>query len=109
LSSYFASPIAYVVIGFYALMFGYFFYALLVFFDRQGMQMAGFGGAMPMNGNESLIAQLAASPASATARSASCTRSPRSTASTPGGQALPTAHTGTRHPISRPRGHTADD
>jgi ABC-2 type transport system permease protein len=55
LKSYFASPIAYVVVGFYALMFGYFFYALLVFFDRQSMQVTGFGGAPSMNVNEQLI------------------------------------------------------
>ena len=44
LQGYFASPIAYVVIGLFALMFGYFFYALLLYFDRQSMQMAGLGG-----------------------------------------------------------------
>ena len=43
LKGYFASPIAYVVIGLYAVMFGYFFYALLLYFDRQSMQMAGLG------------------------------------------------------------------
>ena len=37
---YFASPIAYIVIGFFALLFGYFFYALLSFFERQSMQMS---------------------------------------------------------------------
>ena len=41
LSSYFASPIAYVVIGFFALMFGFFFYSLLLYFDRQSLQAAG--------------------------------------------------------------------
>ena len=44
LQGYFASPIAYVVIGLFALIYGYFFYALLLFFDRQSMQMAGLGG-----------------------------------------------------------------
>ena len=39
LKGYFASPIAYIVIGFFALMFGYFFYALLLYFDRQSMQI----------------------------------------------------------------------
>ena len=47
IKGYFASPIAYIVIGLYALMFGYFFYALLLYFDRQSMQMAGVGGAQP--------------------------------------------------------------
>jgi len=41
LSSYFASPIAYVVIGFFALMFGFFYYSLLLYFDRQSLQAAG--------------------------------------------------------------------
>jgi len=44
LKGYFASPIAYVVLGFFALMFGFFFYSLLLYFDRQAMQMAGPGG-----------------------------------------------------------------
>ena len=55
IKGYFASPIAYIVIGLYALMFGYFFYALLLYFDRQSMQMAGVGGAQPVNVNEQLI------------------------------------------------------
>jgi len=41
LRSYFASPIAYVVIGFFALMFGFFYYSLLLYFDRQSLQAAG--------------------------------------------------------------------
>jgi ABC-2 type transport system permease protein len=41
LSAYFASPIAYVVVGFFALMFGFFFYSLLLYFDRQSLQAAG--------------------------------------------------------------------
>jgi ABC-2 type transport system permease protein len=56
LKSYFASPIAYIVIGFFALVFGYFYYALLVFFQRQSMQMLGFGaGQPPMSVNDQLI------------------------------------------------------
>lgn len=53
LQAYFASPIAYVVIGFFALLFGYFFYSFLFFFERQGMQMAP--GTAPMNINQMLI------------------------------------------------------
>ena len=53
LKSYFASPIAYTVMGFFALTFGYFFYALLLFFDRQSLQAAGFGGAPTVNVNGS--------------------------------------------------------
>src|SRR5262245_15321455 len=44
LRSYFASPIAYIVIGLFALMYGYFFVALLSYFLRQSMQMGQFGG-----------------------------------------------------------------
>jgi len=55
LKGYFASPIAYIVIGLFALMFGYFFYALLAYFDRQSMQMAGLGGEQTVNVNEGLI------------------------------------------------------
>lgn len=55
LRAYFASPIAFVVIGFFALLYGYFFYALLSFFNRQSMQMGmGMGGTM--NINQMLIA-----------------------------------------------------
>lgn len=55
LRSYFVSPIAFVVIGFFALLYGYFFYALLSFFNRQSMQMSmGMGGTM--NINQMLIA-----------------------------------------------------
>ena len=54
---YFASPIAYIVIGLFALTYGYFFYALLLYFDRQSMQMAGMGAAAGanVNVNEQLI------------------------------------------------------
>jgi ABC-2 type transport system permease protein len=55
LKSYFASPIAYIVIGFFSLLFGYFFYALLIFFERQSMQAAGLGGAQAVNVNEQMI------------------------------------------------------
>jgi ABC-2 type transport system permease protein len=56
LKGYFASPIAYVVIGFYALIFGFFFYSLVLYFDRQSMQMMGLGGGAPaVNVNENLI------------------------------------------------------
>jgi len=52
LRGYFASPIAYVIMGFFALLFGFFFYAYLDAFMRQSMQMAGgFGGSMNVNMN----------------------------------------------------------
>ncbi len=43
--SYFASPIAYIIIGLFALLFGFFFYVYLMAFDRQSQQMMQFGGA----------------------------------------------------------------
>ena len=59
LKSYFASPIAYIVIGLFALLFGYFFVALLAFFERQSMQMMGMtGGPQAMNINQQLIRPL---------------------------------------------------
>jgi ABC-2 type transport system permease protein len=58
LQAYFASPIAYVVIGFFALLFGYFFYALLFFFERQSMQLGMGMGPQTMNVNQMLIGPL---------------------------------------------------
>ena len=57
LKSYFSSPIAYIVIGLWALMYGYFFVTLLSFFVRQSMQMNQFGmqGPQAMNVNQQLI------------------------------------------------------
>jgi len=56
LKGYFASPIAYIVIGLYALIYGFFFYSLVLYFDRQSMQMVGLGaGAPPVNVNENMI------------------------------------------------------
>src|SRR5229473_3995864 len=57
LKSYFSSPIAYIVIGLWALMYGYFFVALLGYFVRQSMQMGQFGmqGPQAMNVNQQLI------------------------------------------------------
>jgi ABC-2 type transport system permease protein len=55
LRAYFASPIAWVVLGFFALMFGFFFYSLLLYFDRQSMQAGGFGGGPTVNVNEQFL------------------------------------------------------
>ena len=51
LRAYFASPIAYVVVGLFALLFGYFFYAHLEFFVNESMRSQG----APVNVNQSLI------------------------------------------------------
>src|SRR6185295_1623700 len=49
LRSYFASPIAYVIIGLFALLFGFFYDAYLTMFLRQSEQMMGMGGAPNVN------------------------------------------------------------
>lgn len=54
LQSYFASPIAYVVIGFFALLFGYFFASLVYWFEQQSLQMTP-GSGPPLNINQALI------------------------------------------------------
>lgn len=53
--SYFASPIAYIVIGFFALLYGWFFVAILAYFLRQSMQMVGDAQA---NVNQQMIRPL---------------------------------------------------
>jgi ABC-2 type transport system permease protein len=58
LKSYFSSPIAYIVIGLWALLYGYFFVAILQFFVRQGMQMMQFQGPQAMSVNQQLIRPL---------------------------------------------------
>lgn len=56
IKAYFASPIAYIVIGFSAVLFGYFFVALLLNFDRMSLQAgSGFGGPESVNVNQMLI------------------------------------------------------
>jgi gliding motility-associated transport system permease protein len=54
LKSYFSSPIAYIAIGLWALLFGWFFVAILNFFVRQSMQMNQFG-PQSLNLNQQLI------------------------------------------------------
>lgn len=58
LRSYFTSPIAWVVVGFYALLFGYFFIAMLSFFVRQSMQMGMGMGPTSMNVNQQMVRPL---------------------------------------------------
>ena len=58
LRSYFASPIAYIVIGFFALVFGVMFASVLGWFLTQSMQ-AGMGmGPQTLNVNQQLIRPL---------------------------------------------------
>lgn len=49
LRSYFASPIAYVIIGLFALLFGYFFYLYLDVFVRNSMSAMGMGPTPNIN------------------------------------------------------------
>jgi ABC-2 type transport system permease protein len=59
LRSYFASPIAYAVIGFFALVFGFMFYTFLRFFVMQSMQMSQMGmGPGQVNVNQAMIRPL---------------------------------------------------
>jgi ABC-2 type transport system permease protein len=61
LKSYFASPIAYIVMGFWALLFGWFFFAIMQYFVRQSMQMGQFmQGPGAVNVNQQLIRPLVA-------------------------------------------------
>jgi ABC-2 type transport system permease protein len=54
LRSYFSSPMAYIIIGFFALPFGVFFYLYLDAFVRQGLQMGDTGGGA-LNVNQQVI------------------------------------------------------
>ena len=60
LKSYFASPIAYIVIGLWALLYGWFFTFILNYFLRQSLQMSQFGmqGPQAMNINQQMIRPL---------------------------------------------------
>jgi ABC-2 type transport system permease protein len=53
--SYFASPIAYILIGLFALLFGWFFYVFLMAFVQQSEQMMQFGGGGGANVNQMMI------------------------------------------------------
>jgi ABC-2 type transport system permease protein len=53
-NAYFSGPIAYVLIGFFALLFGWFFYVPLAFFQQQSMQ-AGMNPTQALNINQMLV------------------------------------------------------
>lgn len=55
LKSYFASPIAYMVIGLFALLYGYFFAVMLQYFVRAGMNMNPMQGQQAMNINQDML------------------------------------------------------
>jgi ABC-2 type transport system permease protein len=58
LRSYFASPIAYITIGFFALLYGWFYVNLVYYFVRQSMQVTQFGGGGSVNVNQMLVRNL---------------------------------------------------
>ena len=60
LRSYFASPIGYVLVGLWALLFGWFYVNLVAYFIRLSMQMGQFGagGGQTLNVNQQLIRPL---------------------------------------------------
>jgi ABC-2 type transport system permease protein len=58
LRSFFVSPIAYVVVGLFALLFGVFFYSSLGFVLRISLQAGMMQGAPPININEFMIRPL---------------------------------------------------
>jgi len=58
MKSYFASPIAYLLLAIFAIIFGFFFYSATRFFVLQGMQMQMMGRGMPMDVNEYVIRPL---------------------------------------------------
>jgi ABC-2 type transport system permease protein len=53
--SYFASPIAYIMIGLFSLLFGWFFYVYLMAFVQQSEQMMQMGGGSGTNVNQMMI------------------------------------------------------
>jgi gliding motility-associated transport system permease protein len=55
LNGYFASPVAYVVMGLFAVIAGYFFYMATAIFVTRGMEAQMMGRPMPMNVNEWVI------------------------------------------------------
>jgi ABC-2 type transport system permease protein len=58
LKSYFASPVAYAVMGFFALISGYFFYAYVAIFVSRGIEAQMMGRGMPMDVNEWVVRPL---------------------------------------------------
>src|ERR1700674_2078442 len=58
LRSYFASPIAYLLLTMFGLIFGFFFWNALGYFVIEGMQMQMRGQTFPMNLNEQIIRPL---------------------------------------------------
>src|SRR5262252_8915699 len=60
LGSYFASPVAYILLIMFGLIFGFFFWNALGVFVLEGIEMQMRGQSMPMNLNEQIIRPLLA-------------------------------------------------
>jgi ABC-2 type transport system permease protein len=58
MGSYFTSPVAYLLLTMFALIFGFFFWNALGFFVFEGMEMQMRGQQFPMNLNEQIIRPL---------------------------------------------------
>ena len=58
--SYYGSPVAWVLMGFFALVFGYFFNVYLNYFVEQAMRGGQFGAPPPMHVNTDMIRPLLA-------------------------------------------------
>ncbi len=58
LKTYFTSPIAYILLAIWAVIFGFFFYSALAFFVQRGLESEMMGRGMPMNVNEFVIRPL---------------------------------------------------
>src|ERR1700730_7482696 len=58
LRSYFVSPVAYLLLAMFAIIFGFFFWNSLGYFVYMGMESQMRGQPMPMNLNEELIRPL---------------------------------------------------
>jgi ABC-2 type transport system permease protein len=58
IKSYFASPIAYLLMTIFAVIFGYFFFSATAYFVQASMQMQMQGQSQPMNVNDFIIGPL---------------------------------------------------
>ncbi|MGB8915023.1 MAG: hypothetical protein WCC85_22295, partial [Candidatus Sulfotelmatobacter sp.] len=58
LHSYFVSPVAYLLLTMFGVIFGFFFWNALNYFVIEGMQMQMRGQLFPMNLNEQIIRPL---------------------------------------------------
>jgi len=58
LGSYFVSPVAYLLLTMFGLIFGFFFWNALAYFVVEGMEMQMRGRTFPMNLNEQIIRPL---------------------------------------------------